>query len=405
MPRFQRLASDSLHPRLWATCIAAFLCLGSAHAAKPVVMEELDAIDTTFGEDQPMPPPVPAQADTAAADVADPATSAAPSVPEAMEPTEPTEDGAFENIVDPGDVYRRNWTLDFRTSLGGPDPDTTTKTVWVCVSRRFENEVESFVPRAGWMRTSEAPDDFASHLGVFGATVTRLFPMDITASLDAEWKTQEGRDAWSASADLSWTRELADLFELSASWASGWSNVSRTLHQASIGLSAGRGSWTASAEASWKRRWQEYHFPWAQWRSEYVHAWGWSTSLLWTTGSWTTGPTWSGEYWKTNSWVDTTAFSAYWYDGRSRLYHAHYAPRSRSVSSDGVAVDQTLSWTTSWKPIESLRLELDISRSFGLSDATTRPNDARSGLIATSTVDAYLPPDSWGGTFGFSFDW
>jgi hypothetical protein len=49
---------------------------------------------------------------------------------------------------------------------------------------------------------------------------------------------------------------------------------------------------------------------------------------------------------------------------------------------------------------------LDISRSFGLSAATTRStNGSGRKLAPTSTVDAYLPPDSWGGTFGFSFDW
>lgn len=407
MARLKRFPSNPIHPRLVAaSCVASILCFASAEAAKPLVQEELDAIDTTFGEVPDAPAPPPAASGTPQAD-SDTATSPG-SVADAPEPAvPPQEDGVFENVVDPGETYRREWTLDFQTSLGGSDWDTTTGSVWVGVSRRFENEAESFVPRVGWMRNSQDPSDLVSHIGIFGATVSRTFFMDFALEGDAEWKTQEGPDAWSASANLEWTRGLSDLFELSASWTSGWSNVSRSLHGASIGLSAGLGSWTAAAEASWNRRWQEYRAPTGKWKTEYVHAWGWSTSFLWTSGSWTTGPGWSGEYWKTDSRSDASSSQGQGYsDGKNRRFHWQSAPRSRSVSSDGVAVDQTLSWLLSWKPIESLRVEVDASRSFGLSDATTRSSNARNGKpVATSTVDAFLPPDSWGGTFGFSFDW
>lgn len=403
MPRFQRLASDSLHPRLWATCIAAFLCLGSAHAAKPVVMEELDAIDTTFGEDQPMPPPVPAQADTAAADIADPATSAEPSVPEAMEPTEPTEDGAFENIVDPGDVYRRNWTLDFRTSLGGPDPDTTTKTVWVCVSRGFETEAASFSPRLGWNRLSRSPDDLVTHLGVFGASASWMPSMDHTLGLDAEWTTQDGTDDWRASAEWTWDRDLSDWSSLSAGVAGGWSGLSRGFSGASLDATTFSGSWIGSIGASWNRRWQDYLDATGTWTSEYVDAWGWSTSLRWTSGSWTTGPAWTGEYWETSSTVDAGTVSA----GGTKPAKA--TPKRAgssvvSVSSNGAEIDQTVSWTVAWKPIESLRVNLDVSRSFGQSAVSTRTATSKK-TVAKRLTEAVLPVDSWGGTFGFSFDW
>ncbi len=404
MARLQRFPSNPIHPRLLAaSCVASFLCFASAEAGKPLVQEELDAIDTTFGEAPAPSAPAPATTGTPEAD--SDTTTSTRSVADASESTPPPEeDGVFENVVDPGETYQRNWNLDFQTSLGGSDRDTTTGSVWIGVSRRFENEVESFVPRAGWIRTSESPDDLVSHIGIFGASVSRSFFMDFVLEGDAEWRTQDGPDAWSAFADLAWTRELSDLFELSASWASGWSNVSRSLHGASIELSACPGPWIASVGASWNRRWQEYHILSNQWKTEYVHAWGWSTSLLWTSGSWTTGPGWSGEYWRTDSRTDPAAFG--YGPGRNRRFHPHSAPRVQSVSSDGVAVDQTLSWMLSWKPIESLRVKVDVSRSFGLSDATTRSVDAKNGKpIPTSTVDAYLPPDSWGGTFGFSFDW
>lgn len=382
--------------------MAAFLCFGSAQAARPVVQESMDAIDTTFGE-VPEPPAAAPEANAASDQTNSDSTPFAQTVAEEAEPAS-MEDGAFEDVFAPGEPYERNWSLDFQTSLGGTDRDSTTRTVWIGLSRRFGNETESFVPRAGWIRTSQAPEDPVSHIGIFGASVSRSFPMDIVAGSDVEWKTQEGPDAWSASANLAWTREVSELFEVSASWGSGWSNVSRTLHGASVEATAYPGSWIASVGASWNRRWQEYHYPSVQWRTEYVHAWGWSASLLWTSGSWTTGPTWTGEYWSTDSWVDTSAFLIYWYDGRTKRFQGHSRPRSRSVSSQGVAVDQTLSWIANWKPIESLRVKLDVSRSFGLSAVPTRSTNARK-IVPTSTVDAYLPADSWGGTFGFSFDW
>lgn len=408
MARFQRFLSNPSSMRLAAApCIALCLCFSSAQAGKPLVQEEQDMIDTTFGE---VPAPsAPAPAATANSEQADSdaATYAQPVAP-AQEPTPPPEeDGVFENVVDPGDAYHRNWNLDFQTSLGGSDWDSTTGTVWIGLSRRFENEVESFVPRLGWSRTSEDPSDLVSHIGIFGASISRSLFMDLALGLDAEWKTQKGPDAWSAFADLAWEREISDWIGISAAATSGWSSVSRTLHGASIEASAYPGSWIASVGASWNRRWQEYETPHEKWKTEYVHAWGWSVSLLWTSGSWTTGPAWDGEYWKTSSRGIESSFG---YEGSGRkwwLYKRRLsAPRFRSVSSDGVAVDQTLSWMASWKPIESLRVKMDVSRSFGLSEATTRSTNATAKkIVPTSTVDAYLPPDSWGGTFGVSFDW
>lgn len=405
MARLQRFLSNPISMRLAAApCIALCLCFSSAQAGKPLVQEEQDMIDTTFGEAPPRSAPstttapLPEQVSTESSPQPDQDTSESTTPPE--------EEGVFENIVDPGDTYQRNWSLDFQTSLGGSDWDTTTGTVWIGISRRFENEVESFVPRAGWMRTSEDPSDLVSHIGIFGASISRSLFMDLALGLDAEWKTQKGPDAWSAFADLAWEREISDWIGVSAAATSGWSSVSRTLYGASIEASAYPGSWIASAGVSWNRRWQEYEAPHNQWKTEYVHAWGWSTSLLWTSGSWTTGPAWNGEYWKTSSRGVTSGFS--YGSGRkwSQYHDRHSAPRFRTVSSDGIAVDQTLSWMATWKPIESLRVKMDVSRSFGLSDATTRSTNATAKkIVPTSTVDAYLPPDSWGGTFGVSFDW
>lgn len=406
MPRFQPLASDSLHPRLSATCIAAFLCFGSAQAAKPVAMEEPGAIDTTFGEDPPMPPPVPAQADTAAADLADSAiapSSDAPSAAEAMEPTEPLEDGAFEDVFAPGETYERNWSLDFRTSLGGSDLDSTTRTVWMEVSRGFGTDVASFSPRLGWNRASRSPDDLVTHLGVFGASASWMPSMDHTLGLDAEWTTQEGPDDWRTSADWTWDRELSELASLSAGVAGGWSGLSRGFSGASLDATTFAGSWIGSVGASWNRRWQDYLDATGTWTSEYVDAWGWSTSLRWTSGSWTTGPAWTGEYWKTSSPVDVEPVST----GDAKLAKAsakRAGSSTVSVSSSGVVVDQTLSWMVAWKPIESLRAHLDVSRSFGQSAVSTRSATTKK-IAAKRGADAVLPVDSYGGTFGVSFDW
>lgn len=404
MARLQRFLSNPSSMRLAAApCIALCLCISSAQAGKPLVQEEQDMIDTTFGEAPPRSAPstttapLPEQVSTESSPQPDQDTSESTTPPE--------EEGVFENVVDPGDTYQRNWSLDFQTSLGGSDWDTTTGTVWVGISRSFEAEAASFVPRLGWNRASESPDDLVTHLGIFGASASWMPFMDHTLGLDAEWTTQDGPDDWSASADWMWDRELSDWASLSAGLMGGWSGLSRGFSGASIEATAAPGSWIASVGGSWNRRWQDYLDAIGFWKTKYVNAWGWSTSLHRVSGSWTTGPTWSGEYWKTNSTVDADANAT----GNTKLAKALLKRTGSSVvsvSASGVEVDQTVSWMVAWKPIESLRVKMDFSRTFGLSDISTRSTNANARkIVSKRTASAVLPPDSWGSTFGVSFDW
>ncbi len=380
------------------------LAIGSTALAGRPAIQEVDDIDTAFGEDESAEPaPAPGARNLSANSTAATATDSDADDLDAAPLAE--EDEGFDNVLDPGDIYERKWSLTVQYGLGGPAWDSTTGTVWTGITRSFSTESFSFDPRAGWYRSSSDPGSDVSHSGVFGAYASWTPLESHSIGLDGEWTTQEGPDDWTATADWSSDFDITEAASISVAADGGWSGLSRGFCGASLGTNLTPGDWSFDLVGSWGRRLQPYVNANGAAKETYVDAWGWNSSITWKSGSWTFGPSWSGEYWE----VDATAKAKTSTQTSQGSRKGKYSRTTTiTIPASGVNIDQTFAFATAWKPIESIRLKLEVSRSYGISDVSTQSGNGTLAQRKKATArleQATLPSDSWGGTLGLTFDW